>query len=359
MKISICIPQYNRSRYLLAVLDSILVQDYKEIEVTISDDASKDDSEILIPSYIAKNAHRLSGGIKYVRQQKNLGYDGNLRAAMSLATGDYIFILGNDDGLAFPDSISKLAAILEKFGRPEAAFSNFIEFGVPEAVISRAKTTSILGAGPQIALKFFRFFSFVGGVIVKREFFGKYNTHLYDGSVYFQIYLSARIVAAGGRLLAISEPLVAKDVKIGGDVSNSYRDVLARDNAVFVPRTGGLSQVARVAYEAISPYVGQGSTAICLLRIYSQIYTYCYTLWLMEYRRAGVYRASLNLALGCFPSRFILIPGVSSFIKGLLYVNYGFATLIGLFMPLSFLVRIANLVRRIQQHLNYRGVLNF
>ena len=40
MLISICIPQYNRVKYLLVVLDSIRAQNYSEIEVIISDDCS-------------------------------------------------------------------------------------------------------------------------------------------------------------------------------------------------------------------------------------------------------------------------------------------------------------------------------
>ena len=46
MLISICIPHYNRAEYLIKVLDTIKDQTYKNIEVVISDDCSKDDSQI-------------------------------------------------------------------------------------------------------------------------------------------------------------------------------------------------------------------------------------------------------------------------------------------------------------------------
>ena len=78
MLISVCIPHYNRSRYLLAVLDSIRVQDHPEVEVIISDDCSTDDSAEVIPKYLASVEGSTQVRFKYMRQPKNLGYDGNL-----------------------------------------------------------------------------------------------------------------------------------------------------------------------------------------------------------------------------------------------------------------------------------------
>lgn len=44
MKISICIPQYNRIEYLLKSLRIIEEQTYPNIEISISDDCSSDDT---------------------------------------------------------------------------------------------------------------------------------------------------------------------------------------------------------------------------------------------------------------------------------------------------------------------------
>ena len=48
MKISICIPQFNRINYLLRSLQIIENQTYPNIEIVISDDCSTDDTEIKI-----------------------------------------------------------------------------------------------------------------------------------------------------------------------------------------------------------------------------------------------------------------------------------------------------------------------
>lgn len=114
LKISICIPHYNRAQYLIKVLESIQFQDYTNLEVIISDDCSKDDSHLVIPAYIKKVSNTGNTiNINYIRQSKNLGYDGNLRASLAGGTGDYLFILGNDDALAHNNTISLLVEKLQ------------------------------------------------------------------------------------------------------------------------------------------------------------------------------------------------------------------------------------------------------
>src|SRR5437763_13060965 len=95
MKISICIPKYNRIDYLLKSLDIIQSQIYSNIEVVISDACSTDSTErdikALIPSY--------KFPIVYHRNSVNLGYDANYRKSIELATGDYVIVIGNDDSI--------------------------------------------------------------------------------------------------------------------------------------------------------------------------------------------------------------------------------------------------------------------
>ena len=44
----------------------------------------------------------------YERQKSNIGYDANLRRSMELASGDYLFVLGNDDALNDHQAIDQL-----------------------------------------------------------------------------------------------------------------------------------------------------------------------------------------------------------------------------------------------------------
>jgi len=331
--ISICIPHYNRVQHLLVVLDSIVSQDYSDIEVIISDDCSVDDSSKVIPEYIVGSVPQSRIRFTYIRQLKNLGYDGNLRAALAAAQGEYLFILGNDDALAKPTTITRLATIVRELGLPDIAFTNFHTYGRENEVARRAADTRLFGAGPNVAARNYRSFSFVGGVVIKRSAFELHDTDGYNGSIYIQIYLAARIISAGGNLASIAESMVAKDVVVGGKAANSYMDTLASNNSKITPRTGGLDQVGIVACDAILPYVLPSQRGKYLFLIYYQIFAFTYPVWLFAYRKQGVFRAALNLALGCFPPRLILVREVPFFVHVRLLLLYLGTTFFGLLLP--------------------------
>ncbi len=344
MLISVCIPQYNRSKYLLAVLESIRVQDHPEVEVIISDDCSSDDTLEVIPKYIGEAKGTTHVRFNYIRQPKNLGYDGNLRAALDAGQGEYLFVLGNDDALPEKGTLSKLASILAQLDYPDVSFTNFHSFANPQQVQQRAKSTAVIGSGPQVALNTFRSFSFVGGLVIKSAAFKEHNTAECDGSVYVQIYLAARIIAAGGTVAAISDSMVAKDVSFPGEDVNSYLDTLQSNNRTLHRELGGLDQVGRVACDAILPNVPSGYRQRYILKIYGQLLLFTYPYWLLNYRRNGAYRAAVNLALGCFPLNLLKIADVTLFVYLCLIALFAGSTAVGLLVPIGLLGTIASWV---------------
>jgi glycosyltransferase involved in cell wall biosynthesis len=341
MKISICIPHYNRAQYLIKVLESIQNQDYTKLEVIISDDCSSDDSEVVIPDYIKKVSDSVNPiKFTYIRQPKNLGYDGNLRASLEGGTGDYLFTLGNDDALAEINTISLLVEKLQTLELPEIAFVNVCEYSDKSVIARRAQKTQVIGKGPFIAAFIFRSFSFVGGLAIKREEFKKHDTNLYDGTVYYQMYLAGRIIAAGGKVASIDESMIAKDVKIEGTKANSYLDFLAAKNKTIHKEFGGLDQVGRVACEAILPYVEDNNRAKIINSVYGQLLKFTYPFWLYDYRKNKVFKASLNLAIGCFPTSLVKIQDIKLISWFYLFYIYLFSTAGGLLIPTSIVTKL-------------------
>ena len=53
--VSVLVPSYNHSKYVLECLDSIQNQTYKNIELIVHDDGSTDNSVSLISEWILKN----------------------------------------------------------------------------------------------------------------------------------------------------------------------------------------------------------------------------------------------------------------------------------------------------------------
>lgn len=99
--ISVIIPVYNAEKYLHQCLESVLSQTYKNIEIILIDDGSKDSSGAICDDYASKYPfiraiHKRNGGASSAR---NVGIDN--------ATGKYIFFLDSDDWIEH-DALEKL-----------------------------------------------------------------------------------------------------------------------------------------------------------------------------------------------------------------------------------------------------------
>ncbi len=94
--LSICIPTWNRAKYLEQSLIRFSEQidgvDSSEIELYVSDNCSDDNTPEVV------NKHSANGlPITYNRNESNLGAAGNFVKCMQWASGKYILLLGDDD----------------------------------------------------------------------------------------------------------------------------------------------------------------------------------------------------------------------------------------------------------------------
>ena len=94
MKFSIIIPVYNEEKYIKQCIDSVLNQNYSDFEICISDNSSTDDTWNIILEYL-----NIDTRIKAVRQIKPILPIQNLKAALEIATGEYIYNFAGDDFL--------------------------------------------------------------------------------------------------------------------------------------------------------------------------------------------------------------------------------------------------------------------
>ena len=89
--ISIIIPVYNSENYLKKCIDSVLSQTYKDIEVIIVNDGSKDNSDKICKNYADQDSR-----IKYY-SQKNSGVSVTRNNGIKYSSGAYIAFLDSDD----------------------------------------------------------------------------------------------------------------------------------------------------------------------------------------------------------------------------------------------------------------------
>jgi glycosyltransferase involved in cell wall biosynthesis len=114
---------YNRAGTLRETLDSILPQaaELPEVEVLVSDNASADDTEQVVRGYCARYPV-----LRYSRNPVNVGFDGNVRACIENATGEYVAFCSDDD-IAPPGLIAGLLKDLVET-HPVVAYINHTPF---------------------------------------------------------------------------------------------------------------------------------------------------------------------------------------------------------------------------------------
>lgn len=88
--LSIVIPVYNGACYLGSTLESLLSEEYSDFEVVLSDDCSTDATEAAIRSIADER-------VRFRRNPTNLGYPGNLAAAIGEARGKLVMLFAQDD----------------------------------------------------------------------------------------------------------------------------------------------------------------------------------------------------------------------------------------------------------------------
>jgi glycosyltransferase involved in cell wall biosynthesis len=116
--VSIGIPIYNEGRFLEQSLASILTQDYKNLEIIISDNASTDNSRELCQKFVDKDAR-----ISYSRFGQNRGVTENFRHVLDLAAGKYFMWAAGHD-LWSQDFISQCVRLLENDSEGVVAFGS-------------------------------------------------------------------------------------------------------------------------------------------------------------------------------------------------------------------------------------------
>jgi glycosyltransferase involved in cell wall biosynthesis len=89
-RISVCIASYNGEQFIYEQLRSILAELGPEDEVIICDDCSNDSTCSIIGSFHDTR-------IKLIKNHSNIGYVKNFENALSLATGQFVFLSDQDD----------------------------------------------------------------------------------------------------------------------------------------------------------------------------------------------------------------------------------------------------------------------
>lgn len=221
IKLSFCIPTYNRANFLGQTLSSIADQitEYfltDSIEVCISDNASTDNTDDVIHKF---KKHYPSVQLVYSKNSVNLGADRNYLKVVEIANGEYCWLMGSDD-IVPPGAIAKVlcnlnSADIHLLARTEADFhlnklqdrcwliksepSQIFDFSNRSEIIRYFKACRRLGG----------VFSYLSSIVVRRKAWVNINfDESFIGSAYSHVYILLSMVMNGCKLAYGIEPLI-------------------------------------------------------------------------------------------------------------------------------------------------------
>ncbi len=162
--VSVLMTAFNREKYIGEAIESVLASNYKNFELIIVDDCSKDKTVS-----IAKQFEGLDNRVKVYVNEKNLGDYANRNKAASYAKGAYIMYVDSDDK-TYPESIEYCLSEMLK------------DLKVDMGMLCRVSELcgKVLSAEESINYHFFSqqiLFMGPGGTIIKKSFFDKISQY--------------------------------------------------------------------------------------------------------------------------------------------------------------------------------------
>lgn len=196
--LSICIPSYNRDAELTRLLDSIDASgdNVKDIEIVIREDFSPRRREV--SEAVAAFKARSQYSVNYIENEKNFGYDKNLRSVAASASGRWVIFMGDDD-VFVPGALDEFMTFLRQnddcgyvLRRYRRAHED--ENGQYKYEDFRYSSQNIFfDSGTAAIVELFRRSVFISGFTFRKDFFDDYDCADYDGTLLFQLYILASI----------------------------------------------------------------------------------------------------------------------------------------------------------------------
>lgn len=120
-KVSVIVPVYNGEKHLRQCVESIIAQDYKNLEILLINDGSTDGS-----AHLCEQLRQQDSRVRVVHKRKNEGLGAARNTSLEVATGEYIVFVDADDWID-PNHVSDLHELLTRTGS-DIAISNFTQY---------------------------------------------------------------------------------------------------------------------------------------------------------------------------------------------------------------------------------------
>ena len=164
-----------------------------DIEIIIREDFSPRRNEIAkAVADFKKNSPYL---VNYVENEKNFGYDKNLRSSAKIASGEWVIFMGDDD-VFIPGALDKFIEFLKKHEDVSYVLRRYrrvheFENNYKYEEFRYSQSDVFFEPGTPAIVELFRRSLFISGFTFRKKYFDDYDCSDYDGTLLFQLYILA------------------------------------------------------------------------------------------------------------------------------------------------------------------------
>ena len=200
--ISVIVPAYNVEDYLVRCVDSILAQTYKNLEIILVDDGSKDSSGKLCDVLAQKDErirviHKANGGLSSAR---NTG--------MEAATGEYLAFVDSDDWIE-PEAYQWMMELAEKYDVPMVCAGRYdADSDTGEKTVGLCPLKEEVISGQELARRIFHWENIDSAAwdkLYKAELFRNYRYP--EGKIVEDVPVTFHIALDAGRIAMCNKPV--------------------------------------------------------------------------------------------------------------------------------------------------------
>src|SRR4051812_41081605 len=203
--LSICVSTRNRACFIGDTIDSIIGQLDPTVELLVVDGASTDDTPAVLERYRSLNPR-----LRYFRETVNSGVDADYDKAVGYASGEYCWLMTDDD-LMEPGAIARVMAALAEGPDLVIANAQVLTADFSAVLMDRflgfTQNREYDGVSDNFFAEVANYLSFIGGVIVRTKLWMERNRSRFYGSMFVHVGVLFQTPPIG-RVIVLAEPLI-------------------------------------------------------------------------------------------------------------------------------------------------------
>ena len=209
VKVSVIMAAYNAERTIKAAIESVLSQTYRDLELIVVDDCSRDATLQVVNSFADPR-------IRVLRHEQNRGVSSSRHEAVLAAKGQWIAVLDSDD-LWTTDKLQRQMLCVERTGAQLVftASSFMTDDGTPLQWILHVP--EVIGYRRLLKQNIISNSS----VMVLRELYLRYET--LDDTMHEDFTCWLRLLKAGHKAVGIDVPLLCYRLSANAKTSNKWK----------------------------------------------------------------------------------------------------------------------------------------